>query len=216
MSPELIKKLRLLQEGKNLVLYAPEGYIELLGLTANSASYQEQYAGQYDSVLIFFRSVLEVNERFGEAMRALKPEGLLWLCYPKGGAKAGTDLNRDKGWDVVRAAGYEGVSLVSIDDTWSAMRFRPVGAGSKRKPASLEGSATADKSAKSLEVPADLVQALSGHHEAEQFFASLAPSHRKAYIEWIVEAKREDTRQRRVEQTLEKLSQGLKRPSDKV
>ena len=45
--------------------------------------------------------------------------------YPKGGAKAGTDLNRDVLWQLVGPRGWTGVSLVAIDDTWSAMRFRP-------------------------------------------------------------------------------------------
>lgn len=51
--------------------------------------------------------------------------GLLWLCYPKGTAKIKTDLNRDVLRETVAARhGLEGVSLVAIDDTWSAMRFR--------------------------------------------------------------------------------------------
>lgn len=53
------------------------------------------------------------------------PVGLLWLCYPKGGAKVDTDLTRDKGWETVKATGYDGLALVSLDETWSAMRFRP-------------------------------------------------------------------------------------------
>lgn len=36
-----------------------------------------------------------------------------------------TDISRDAGWDAVHAAGWEGVAMVAIDDTWSAMRFRP-------------------------------------------------------------------------------------------
>lgn len=54
------------------------------------------------------------------------------------------------------------------------------------------------------------------HPQAAAFFAGLAPSHRKEYIEWILEAKREETRQSRIAKTVEKLGQGLERPSDNV
>ena len=52
-------------------------------------------------------------------------EGVLWLCYPKGGAKAGTDINRDTGWDVMLLAGWGPVSQIAIDERWSALRWRP-------------------------------------------------------------------------------------------
>lgn len=32
---------------------------------------------------------------------------------------------RDRGWGPVKPAGFEPVSMVSIDDVWSALRFRP-------------------------------------------------------------------------------------------
>ncbi len=41
-----------------------------------------------------------------------------------GGEKAGTELNRDILWQRVKPLGLEGVALVAIDETWSAMRFR--------------------------------------------------------------------------------------------
>ena len=51
---------------------------------------------------------------------------LLWLSYPKRSSKVETDLSRDVGWEVVADAGLRPVTQVSIDETWSALRFRPV------------------------------------------------------------------------------------------
>lgn len=58
--------------------------------------------------------------------RLIPPERTLFRGSrtPKAG-KLGTDLNRDKLFKLVEPHGIEGVRLVSIDDTWSAMRFRP-------------------------------------------------------------------------------------------
>ena len=45
-------------------------------------------------------------------------------AYPKA-KQAGTDLNRDILWNAVSPHGLSGVALVSLNDVWSAMRFRP-------------------------------------------------------------------------------------------
>jgi hypothetical protein len=57
-------------------------------------------------------------------------------------------------------------------------------------------------------VPHDLDHRLAKSQKARAFFESLAPSHRRAFVEWITEAKREETRQRRVSETLELLRSG--------
>lgn len=62
-----------------------------------------------------------------------------------------------------------------------------------------------------LPVPRDLKAALSKNDSAAECFAGLSPSHRRDYIEWITEAKRDATRSRRIESTLELLQQGKNR-----
>ncbi|WP_410514373.1 YdeI/OmpD-associated family protein [Paenibacillus sp. BR2-3] len=60
-----------------------------------------------------------------------------------------------------------------------------------------------------------LQEQLENNEDAKAVFERLAPSHRKAYINWIEEAKREETRTSRLENTVEKLRLGRKNPSDK-
>ena len=60
-------------------------------------------------------------------------------------------------------------------------------------------------------VPADLKAALGRDRKAAATFAGFSPSHRREYIEWITEAKGEDTRKRRIATTLEWLRQGKPR-----
>ncbi len=59
-----------------------------------------------------------------------------------------------------------------------------------------------------LEVPAELQTLLDNNPQAKSVFEAFPPSHKKEYIVWIAEAKREETRQRRLEQTLENLKEG--------
>ncbi|HEX9793573.1 MAG TPA: YdeI/OmpD-associated family protein [Planctomycetota bacterium] len=62
--------------------------------------------------------------------------------------------------------------------------------------------------AKALPVPADLQAALGKHKRARAIFEAFSTSHRNEYVEWIVEAKREATRAKRLAQTLEWLAEG--------
>lgn len=66
----------------------------------------------------------------------------------------------------------------------------------------------ARKAAPPLEVPPALKAALARNTKARATFDSLPPSHRREYIEWIAEAKREATRDRRVATAIEWMAEG--------
>jgi uncharacterized protein YdeI (YjbR/CyaY-like superfamily) len=70
---------------------------------------------------------------------------------------------------------------------------------------------TRPKVDRALEVPVDLEAALQVNKKARSTFESFSYSHKKEYVEWIAEAKREDTRQKRLETTLQWLAQGKSR-----
>ena len=74
-------------------------------------------------VLLFVRNAEELEHEFPRLRDRLAPHTLLWVAYPKQSGALRGHLTRDRGWDLVRDAGYEGVNVVSVDDTWSAMRF---------------------------------------------------------------------------------------------
>ena len=59
-----------------------------------------------------------------------------------------------------------------------------------------------------LPVPDDLVALLDEHPEAAETFQRFATSHRREYIEWITEARRAETRDRRLATTITQLLEG--------
>ncbi len=63
----------------------------------------------------------------------------------------------------------------------------------------------------SPEVPPELAAALRKNTQARKTFEGLTPGHRREYIEWIAEAKRPETRERRLEKTIEWLLEGKSR-----
>lgn len=52
-------------------------------------------------------------------------DALVWMAYPKGSSRRlRCEFNRETGWSVLGAAGWEPVRQVAIDEDWSALRFR--------------------------------------------------------------------------------------------
>jgi len=67
------------------------------------------------------------------------------------------------------------------------------------------------KSKPALKAPADLAAALKQDKKAAATWDKFSPSHRREYIEWLTEAKRDETRQKRLATTLEWLAEGKQR-----
>jgi uncharacterized protein YdeI (YjbR/CyaY-like superfamily) len=62
-----------------------------------------------------------------------------------------------------------------------------------------------------IPVPDDFAAALKKNAKARQTFDSFSPSHRREYLEWITEAKREETRKERLAKSLQWLAEGKAR-----
>lgn len=121
----LVKKLRMRPGQRVAIVNAPPGYMEELGQLPDGVELAEKPAGGCDFVHLFVKNVAELARLAPEALAALKYDGVLWVSYPKRSSKVETDISRDRGWDVLSEAGLRPVSQVSVDATWSALRFRP-------------------------------------------------------------------------------------------
>jgi hypothetical protein len=124
----LVKKLGIKQGHKLLVLNAPDGYLTTLGALPDGVEVKTDAAeakGPFDGVQLFVYSKADVDKFAPAAIQAVKADGMVWIAYPKKSSKIKTDIHRDAGWDAVQKVGMEGIALISVDDTWSAMRFRP-------------------------------------------------------------------------------------------
>jgi hypothetical protein len=121
----LIKKLRIKRGDRAAILNAPAEYLQLIGDLSPDAKIETVVAPSLDFVQLFVKTSQELDNQVPSILNALKKGGLFWICYPKGGSKIKTDLNRDILWATMGKFSMAGVSLISIDNVWSAMRFRP-------------------------------------------------------------------------------------------
>ena len=69
--------------------------------------------------------VIEIEQFISAIYQKLKGDAVIWLCYPKMTLKNyKCDFNRDSGWTSLGKYNLEPVRQVSIDDDFSALRFR--------------------------------------------------------------------------------------------
>jgi uncharacterized protein YdeI (YjbR/CyaY-like superfamily) len=62
-----------------------------------------------------------------------------------------------------------------------------------------------------IEIPSIFATALDKNLKAKQHFEAFSPSHRREYLEWITEAKAENTKLKRIETAIEWLEEGKSR-----
>ena len=113
---DLSGKLQIKPGQSAAVLNAPAG-LALPGVPVAAS------ASDADAVIAFVTRREDLDSA-GQAVAAARAGRLAWIGYPKGG-KLGTDLNRDTLVGAVASKGVQPVRQVSIDETWSALRFRP-------------------------------------------------------------------------------------------
>jgi uncharacterized protein YdeI (YjbR/CyaY-like superfamily) len=160
----------------------------------------------------------------------------IWLVYAKRNSGIAS-VRYDEAVEEALCFGWIDTTVRSIDATYYAQRYTPrrvdsvwsalnlqrvermVGAG-RMTPAGLAEVPKTNAEAKAraatrlaqhpLEIPPDFVRALRAVRPARRAFDALAPSYRRQYLGWIAQAKRPETRARRIAQAVERLSEGRK------
>src|ERR1700761_5037803 len=122
----LFKKLNLGAQDTIHVLNAPSSFEpELTAL--EGVTVKRSIAGSSRFAMAFVITQAELDAASRKLAAACAADAVLWMVYPKGTSKKyQCEFNRDSGWPVLGAAGFEPVRMVAIDEDWSALRFRRV------------------------------------------------------------------------------------------
>lgn len=125
MSP-LFSKLNLGAHQLIHVLEAPASFdAELLAL--QGVTVERSVTGQVAFAIGFAVTQAQLEAVSRPLAAACQGDAVLWMAYPKGTSRRyRCEFKRDTGWSVLGAAGFEPVRQVSIDEDWTALRFRRV------------------------------------------------------------------------------------------
>lgn len=208
-SPSLLEKLQLKDE-RNLLIQGLPSSIEkqFIKLSFSKNLTPLLKSRKIDFALVFAVSQQQLKSILSDVIPFLQEDVKLWIAYPKLASKIASDLSRDASWDFIFSDhGFEGVRSIALDNVWTALRFRRHDEGAKKTInfCSTNPAPGVDYVNRTIEVPSELQQLFNKNKLAAAFFDSLAFSHRREYVEWIISAKRAETKARRLETTMEKL-----------
>ena len=127
MSEQILKKLRFKNQPQVLIVAPPPEFNDVLTywkkLSALDTDIDKKK--KYPFALGFVKSEAEVKKIGTAIVKQLEDDAVFWMAYPKKSSKKySATISRDNGWNHLGTLGYEGVSMVAIDEDWSAFRFR--------------------------------------------------------------------------------------------
>jgi hypothetical protein len=211
------QKLKIKEGQCILTLNAPGDYKKSLGDLPADVEISDR-SKAVSQVHWFVKDRAQLEKEMKNVLPLIKDDILCWIFYPKGTSKIQTDLTRDNGWDELRKTNLQWINLISFDETWSAFGLRQ----KKNTDKTKEGNgherpiqAYVDSSTKTVTLPQEFASALKKNRKEEAFFNTLSFTNRKEWVEWIVTAKREETRTERVKGSIERLAKQWKNPANR-
>ena len=122
----IFEKLNFKDQQEIVVLNAPASFEpELAKLPVITIHHNLSSVPAIDFLLAFVTCKTEVDALAPKIAKRAKGDAVVWFAYPKGTSKKyKCDFNRDTGWDFLKAAGFDTVRSIAIDEDWTGLRFR--------------------------------------------------------------------------------------------
>ena len=216
----LAKKLQV-KPGKSWLLFnAPANYLTLLEPLPEGASVSYEAKGNFDGVQLFVKNSAELIENLKVVVPVLRLDSVFWVIYPKKSSAIESDLEMMSSWDELGKYGFGGVAAAAVDETWTALRFKPkdqtkTSDTCNEEIKQNEYSQWIDVDNRIVRLPDEIKVVLEKNQQALANYEKLSYSNRKEYVLWILTAKQEKTRSERLVKLVEKLEAGKKNPSEK-
>lgn len=120
MSGLASNKMGIKADARAILVNAPEEAVK--AIDPSQLDLATKLTGKFDYIHFFTKSQEEFNDLFPRLKAHLKPTGMLWVSWPKN-KKLGTDLTLTKVIKLGYDHGLVESKTISIDKTWSAIKF---------------------------------------------------------------------------------------------
>jgi hypothetical protein len=114
------EKMGIKENARTLFINAPIDAID--GMKLPEIVIVEKLTGDFDYIHLFVKNQSEYKEKFPELKPHLKPNGMLWVSWPKGG-QLGTDLSLPKIINIGYGSGLVESTCLRINSVWAALKF---------------------------------------------------------------------------------------------
>ena len=119
----LVEKLGIKEGSKVAILNPPKNYSATLGPLPNNVALASKLPARADFIHFFTRERRDLEGAFANLKRALAPDGMLWISWPKGASKIAADLNENIVREIGLAHGLVDIKVCAVDETWSGLKF---------------------------------------------------------------------------------------------
>ena len=102
---------------------APNDYKKLVEYESSDIVINPRARSQADIAHVFVTSRAELKKKLPGLMKVIKPDGTIWVSWPKKASKVATDMTEDAVRDVALPLGLVDVKVCAVDETWSGLKL---------------------------------------------------------------------------------------------
>lgn len=201
-----IAKFRINEHEPLWVIDMPEDVLDIFdGLQLKRTLSSKQPIQQ----LVFFPlSSGQLDAKFDTIISKLADTAVFWIAWPKKTGRISSDLARNETWERTLNSDWQGVSSISINDDWTGLRLKkkdPSASYKREVPMHERETEGIDYVNRTASLPQYVLKLVKPHKGLEEFFHSMSFTHKREYLEAIADAKKPETRLRRIEKMIEQL-----------
>jgi hypothetical protein len=119
----LAKKLGIKEGSRVFLVAAPQSYAACVAPLPPGVKFMRRMDGETDIVHLFASQRKKLCEALNAALARLKPDGVIWVSWPKKASGMATDITEDTIRDVALPLGLVDIKVCAVDDVWSGLKL---------------------------------------------------------------------------------------------
>ena len=119
----LAKKLGIKTGAKVMLLNAPDNYLQLFTDLPADVYFVSGGDVKKDVIHLFTKQQDEFLTVLPKLVKQIKPDGMIWVSWPKKASKIGTDITEDIIRNFALEIGLVDIKVCAVDETWSGLKL---------------------------------------------------------------------------------------------
>ena len=119
----LIKKLGLQSGMKLYLVNAPADYYEWIAPVPENINIVSRMTAGLDLVHVFSMDAAQLTKILQQTRNRLKPDGMIWVSWPKKAAKVATDITEDTIRTIALPMGLVDIKVCAVTEVWSGLKL---------------------------------------------------------------------------------------------